>query len=137
MLFVHHLRSREEHGLPGLPPNSLCFLVLSILENVTIDASGGFQRAAPCQVCPPPLGPGHDAVLSSTWILIPCQHLHNSFLQVFVSCVQVAAKEGERGGKEKERAREREGEKRGGGWMGPSSTQSLELKEKKTKGGCV
>lgn len=116
LLFVHHLRNREEHGLPGLPPNSLCFLVLSILENVTIDASGSFQSAAPCQVCPPPLGPGHDAVLSSTWISILCQHLHTSFLRVLVSCVQAAAKEGERGGEGKRKGK-REGGREERRWL--------------------
>lgn len=51
-----------------------------------------------------------------------------------VSCVQAAAKEGERGGrKEVERKKEREGGERGS-WKGSRSMQSLEVK---TKGMCV
>ena len=80
------------------------------------------------------------SVLSSPWTSFPCQHLHNSFLQASVSCVQATAKDGERGGRKRGReGKKREKEEEGGeegrrGWMGSRSMESPEVKERKTSG---
>lgn len=57
-------------------------------------------------------------------------------VQALVSCVQAASKDEGSGREEGERKREREGGKRGGGWKGSRGMQSLDMKNKRTKGMC-